>query len=149
MSDTARVEFDTSGDRNLMRALADTEGMDTPEQAAFWLEGIAKHVHRGPRRDTWTSARDRAAEAAGIEPTMAKRIWQRWRDMRDVPGATLIKLMVAYELLCVASEARADRLHGERMELRGENAAAVQKSVSGRRRAPASTHRALQIPTHA
>lgn len=127
MSDAGRVEFDTLRGVRLMRALAETEGMSPSERAAYWLEGIAKRLHRGPRRDTWSSARDRAADFADIEPSMAKRIWQRWRDMRDVSGETLLRLMIAYEKVCEASEAKADSLHEERVALRGNNAATFQK----------------------
>lgn len=86
MRDTKRVEFDTKhiGAR-VMRALADTAGMTTPERAAFWLEKLAADKHKG-RHDTWTAARERAAKSAGVELTIAKRIWQRWQFMNDVAG---------------------------------------------------------------
>jgi hypothetical protein len=99
MSDARFVGFDTRGAALMLQALADTKGMSPPEQAAFWLERIAAAVHRGARKDTWSSARDRAAKLAGIEATMAKRIWQRWRDMKFVDGGALMKLMVAYEAI--------------------------------------------------
>lgn len=89
----------------MMRALADTVGMDPPEQAAFWLEKIATKLHRGPRVDTWASARDRAAKFAKIKPSMAERIWHRWQDMKDVSGGALLKLMIAYEAVHQAEQA--------------------------------------------
>lgn len=107
----------------MMRAMADTVGMKPAERVAYWLEGITRHCHRGPRRDTWTSARDRAAKLAGIEPTIAKRIWQRWRYTHDFASDVALRLAAAYEKVCLASEAEADRLHNERMALRGLNAA--------------------------
>ena len=128
MSDARRVEIDTRG-AQLMRALADTTGMELPQKAAFWLEEITKRFHRGPR-DTWTSARDRAAEAAGIERSMAKRIWQRWRDMKDVSGEAVVRLMIAYEAMCEATEAKAAEFRGVRLELEGMNAAADQGRVA-------------------
>lgn len=94
-----------------MKALEDTVGMTRPRQAAFWLEKIAAAIHRGPKRDTWTSARDRAAEFAGIETSMAKRIWQRWAEMKGVDGDALIKLMVAYEAI-YQTEAAGDGYEG-------------------------------------
>lgn len=110
-SSTKRVDF-------MLRALEDTEGMSAPQQANYWLESIAKKVHRGPKVDTWTSARDRAAKAAGIKPTMAKRIWQRWQEMKFVDGESLIALMKAYETICVANEVAADTYRAERLEMR-------------------------------
>lgn len=117
MSDRTRVKSDTKHSEIVMRALADTSGMSTPQKANYWLESLMKKHHRGPH-DTWTAARDRAAKAAGIELTMAKRIWQRWQDMRDVGGETVIKLMTAYEALCQANDEAAERYKAERHELR-------------------------------
>jgi len=114
-----------------MRALTDTEGMGSPERAAFWLTTIATRLHRGPRRDTWTSARDRAAAAAGISNSMAQRIWQRWESMTDVSGAVMINLMVAYERICVANEEAAQADRDERMALRGNNAAFAKPARAG------------------
>lgn len=117
MSDTRRVEIDTKHGENVMRALADTQGMNTPEKAAFWLEGLMKSLHRGPH-DTWTAARERAARAAGIERTMAKRIWQRWQTMNDVGGETVIKLMLAYEEMIQRNDAAAAADRAQRFENR-------------------------------
>ena len=120
MSDMRRVEFDTKNDEVVMRALADTSGMATPERAEFWLGGIAYGKHRG-RYDTWTAARDRAAREAGITPTMAQRIWQRWHSMKDVGGDPLLKLMLAYEKWCEANEEAAERYRAERLKLRNHH----------------------------
>ena len=98
MSDASRAESDTNGTR-MMKAMADTVGMTMPERAAFWLEKITAKVHRGPRRDTWTSARDRAAELIGLEPSMAKRIWQRRQEMKSVDGEAAVLLLEAYEAM--------------------------------------------------
>ena len=129
MSDASGVELDTfGGARPRMRALVDTEGMDTPERARFWLEHVAWMVHRGSRVDTWTSARDEAARFAGISLTMAKRIWQRWEDMHDVSGGVIIKLMVAYERVCEANERAADGDRTERLKMRAIRNATAEKS---------------------
>lgn len=128
-----------------VRALDDTRGMSPPEQANYWLEQLTQAVHRGPRLDTWTSARDRAARAAGISPAMAERIWHRWREMKDVSGGALIKLMVAYEVMHRASEAAENEYQGsvdrsKRMETvlaalqkaRGDQMAQRRSSPAGR-----------------
>ncbi len=135
MSDARRVESDTRAVA-AMRALADTIGMSPPEQAAYWLEKIAEAVHRGPRRDTWTSARDRAAAIAGIEASMAKRIWQRWQEMKDVSGEALIKLMVAYEAIYAGEGTNDFQDSVERSRLMGKAATAVEaiEARSGRER---------------
>lgn len=111
MSDARRAGFDTKG-AAFMKAIADTMGMTAPQQAAFWLENITAAIHRGPHRDTWSSARDRAAELAGIEPSMARRIWQRWRDMKDVSGDAAIKLMITYEAIREGKEVAANAADG-------------------------------------
>lgn len=137
MSDTRRVEFDTKCAAVRLRALADTEGMTTPEQAAFWLEKLAENVHRGARRDTWTTARDRAAEVAGIDRSMAKRIWQRWQTMNDVASSVHLKLMLAYESLCARQEAAAEKNRAEWLELRTQNAPHQEPATAGRVRVSA------------
>lgn len=124
MSDIRRVEFDTKHDRSsVMRALSDTEGMSTPEKAEFWLHGLAWTKHRG-RHDTWSAARDRAADDAGIETTMAKRIWQRWEDMKDVSGSALLSLMTAYEDACQRNENAIEAYRAERLKLKAVRHAA-------------------------
>ncbi|WP_144405868.1 hypothetical protein [Brucella anthropi] len=128
MSDTRRVEIDTKHVKSdtskwsvsVMRALADTHGMATNERAGFWLEKLMQANHRGPT-DTWTAARDRVAIKAGIEPSMAKRIWQRWRNMTDVSGDTLLKLMLAYDDLCQRNDAAADHYKAVRLTLREDH----------------------------
>lgn len=106
-----------------MRALSDTEGMSTPEKAEFWLHGLAWTKHRG-RHDTWSAARDRAADDAGIETTMAKRIWQRWEDMKDVSGSALLSLMTAYEDACQRNENAIEAYRAERLKLKAVRHAA-------------------------
>jgi|GEM_PF-2304287 len=128
MSDTRRVVFDTKHVNSnttkrsvsVMHALADTQGMATNERAAFWLERLMDESHRGPT-DTWTAARDRVAAKAGIEPSMAKRIWQRWRTMTDVSGDTLLKLMLAYDDMCQRNDAAADHYKATRLTLREDH----------------------------
>lgn len=120
MSDEGIVGFDKRFGGRMMKAITDTMGMDRPEQAAFWLEKISAKLHRGPRVDTWASARDRAAKRAGISPSMASRIWHRWRDMKDVSGDALYKLMLAYEELFAIDEAALEAARAEHREFNGE-----------------------------
>jgi hypothetical protein len=127
MSDIRRVEIDTKHDRSsVMRALSDTEGMSTPQKAEFWLHGLAWTKHRG-RHDTWSAARDRAAKDAGIERTIAKRIWQRWEDMKDVGGSALLGLMLAYEDACQRNDDAIEAYRAERLKLKAERHAVDHK----------------------
>lgn len=120
MRDTRRVEFDTKHDReSKMRALADTAGMNEPEKAEFWLQGLAWANHRG-RHDTWTAARDRTAKQAKIEASTAKRIWQRWETMNDVSGRALLRLMIAYEDACQRNEEAIAAYRAERLKLKAQ-----------------------------
>lgn len=102
-----------------MRALADTEGMTIPERAEFWLQGLAWAKHRG-RHDTWSAARDRAADDAGLAPSMAKRIWQRFESLTDVGGDALLKLMLAYEDACQRNEDAIAAYRAERLKLKAQ-----------------------------
>jgi hypothetical protein len=120
MGDIIRVEFDTRRAGERMRALTDTEGMPTPQRTLFWLEKLSEAAYRG-RYDTWTAARDRAAKNAGVELSMAKRIWQRWADMKDVGGETVIKLMLAYNEMCRLNDEAAANSKAKRVELRDSN----------------------------
>lgn len=132
-----------------LRALSDTSGMSTPEQANFWLESLAKWLHRGPRVDTWTSARDDAADCAGIRHSMAERIWHRWHCMKFVDGETLIKLMIKYEEFCEKPEAAAAIYRAERLRLRGNHAAAHQgHSVNGLPAGDARDRSAKEFSNH-
>lgn len=118
MRDTKRAENDTkSSEFDVMRALADTNGMTVPEKAEFWLQGLAWVKHRG-RHDTWSAARDRAAREAKVRPSIAKRIWQRFEDMNDVSGEALLKLMIAYEDACQRNEDAVAAYRAERLKLR-------------------------------
>lgn len=120
MRDTRRVESDTKHDEySVMRALADTAGMSEPEKAEFWLQGLAWANHRG-RHDTWTAARDRAANEARIDASIAKRIWQRWETMNDVSGRALLRLMVAYEAACQRNEDAIAAYRAERLKLKAQ-----------------------------
>ena len=120
MSDTRRVDFDTkSSEFDVMRALADTNGMTVPEKAEFWLQGLAWVHHRG-RHDTWSAARDRAARDAKVRASIAKRIWQRFGDMNDVSGEALLKLMLAYEDACQRNEDAVAAYRAERLKLKAQ-----------------------------
>lgn len=106
-----------------MRALIDTMGMSQPQQAKFWLDRLTHMAHRGPGIDTWTSARDRVARDLDIPRATAERIWVRWRDMKDVSGVALMRLMLAYERMCASAEGRAATMRAERLKIEEENAA--------------------------
>lgn len=99
MSDIRRVVRDTKRGAEVMSEVA-------VQKAHGWLEALMRAHHRGPT-DTWTAARDRAAKAAGVDPTYAKRLWQRWQTMKDVSGGAFLALQEAYEAQCQHNEAMA------------------------------------------
>ncbi|MEO3387348.1 hypothetical protein [Mesorhizobium sp. CAU 1741] len=101
------------------------------QESADYLNALARSHHRG-RGDTWSAARDRAARAAGIEPSYAKRIWDRWQTMSDVSGEAYRRLRSAYERACEANEQAADRYDAERLAMRKSHAV-DQKHASERR----------------
>lgn len=86
-------------------------------EANQMLVGLATAHHRGPH-DTWGAARDRAAKAAGIEPSYAKRIWNRWQDMSDVSGNAYRSLKRAYDAQCERQEAARDFYNQRTEDLR-------------------------------
>jgi hypothetical protein len=107
MSDTRRVEFDTKRAEPAMSQVVVVETRDM-------LETLMKREHRGPS-DTWTAARDRTAMKIGIEPAQARRVWQRWQDMKDVPGSVYRAIRNAYDAQCEHNEKMA-ALHRQRRE---------------------------------
>lgn len=107
MSDIRRVESDTKRAETGMSEMVVLETRDM-------LETLMKREHRGPS-DTWTAARDRTATRIGIEPAQARRVWQRWQDMKDVPGSVYRAVRNAYEAQCEHNEKMA-ALHRQRRE---------------------------------
>ena len=107
MSDIRRVESDTKRAEPIMSETVVLEARDM-------LETLMKREHRGPS-DTWTAARDRTATRIGIEPAQARRLWQRWQDMKDVPGSVYRAVRNAYEAQCEHNETMA-ALHRQRRE---------------------------------
>ena len=75
-------------------------------QSYHLLDALTRQQHRG-RGDTWSAARDRAAKLAGVKRSYAKRIWDRWQDMKDVSGEALLKLQAAYDAACEKHEKKA------------------------------------------
>lgn len=105
MSDIQRVKSNTK--RAVMSEVAVLEAREM-------LETLMKREHRGPT-DTWTAARDRTAIRVGIEPSQAKRLWQRWQDMKDVSGGVYRAIRNAYDAQCEHNEKMA-ALHRQRAE---------------------------------
>lgn len=137
--DKRNVEFDTrcvGSDKGRRVSIMST----AVQQSAEYLVALARLYHRG-HGDTWSAARDRAAKAAGVEPSYAKRIWDRWRTMRDVSGEAYIKLRKAYEELCERNDAAARAYRAERMRLQAERHEIDKEPTSSGLGAPASRDR--------
>lgn len=121
MSYTPRVVRDTKRNAKAMSEAAVRLSYER-------LEFLMKAHHRGPR-DTWGAARDRAAKAAGIEPTYAKRLWNRWQTMKDVSGGVFHALAEAYNAQCDHNEAMA-ALHRQRAEEKRHGRSSHQDGIS-------------------
>jgi len=117
-----------SDNKRVWRAIADTAGKSDPERALHWLEKLTEIEHRG-RHDTWTAARDRAAEKAGAPISKTKRLWERWQTMSTVCGSVMVPLMLAYEELCERIEAKADEYERQRLQIKEHSDAAVRSPV--------------------
>src|SRR5690554_6906928 len=122
MSDKRRVENDTRSGGGVMSSAV--------QQSADFLIALATIHHRG-RGDTWSAATDSAAQAAGVERSYAKRIWDRWQTMNGVSGEAYVRLRSAYEALCERNEAAANADRAARLKLKAARYAA------GVERAPA------------
>lgn len=92
MSDTRRVARDIKRDEGDMSEVA---VMEARERLVF----LTRCEHRGPT-DTWTAARDRTARKIGLDQSYARRLWQRWQDMKDVSGGAYRSLLIAYHAQC-------------------------------------------------
>lgn len=123
MSDKRCVETDTKRGGGVMSTAV--------QESVVFLNALAKAHHRG-RGDTWGAARDRAAKSAGVEPSYAKRIWDRWQTMNDVSGEAYRRLRTAYERACEANEEAADRNDAERLAMRKSHAVDQKSASAGR-----------------
>ncbi|MGN6143516.1 MAG: hypothetical protein ACTHOP_08000 [Mesorhizobium sp.] len=99
------------------------------------LNAGAKHVWRG-QGDTWTAARDRAANEAGVTPSQAERLQKNWRTMKFPNGDVYRLLRNKYGHLCSWIENTAEAVEREAQEIEETNAA-LQGPVE-----PAARHRA-------
>ncbi len=88
--------------------------LEAVQDARSWLEALMRVHHRGPT-DTWTAARDRVAAEIGLERTYARRLWNRWQEMKDVSGGAYKALLEAYEAECLKHENAALRYRELRM----------------------------------
>lgn len=139
MSDNRLVEFDNRRGANVMTTAV--------AKSFRLLEALTIAHHRGPS-DTWTAARDRAAEAAGIERSYAARIWNRWQSMKDVSGEALMRLSDAYTAQCEHNEKMAALHRQRREELAhgGEADALVGQPGMGMAPVPARPSQTTQAP---
>lgn len=100
------------------------------EESFKLLNAGAKSVWRG-KGDTWTAARNRAAEEAGLTHSQGERLEKNWRTMKfpngDVYRALLIKyghlLPRPYDRLCSFIENAADAIDRRAQEIEEANAA--------------------------
>jgi hypothetical protein len=89
------------------------------------LNAGAKSVWRG-QGDTWTAARDRAAEKAGVTPAQAERLSKNWKHMKHPNGDVYRALRNTYGHLCEWVENKADTMERRRL---GRTGNAVDQSA--------------------
>ena len=124
MSDIKRVAGDTRRRGENAMNVAVIESYD-------FLSKLTLAHHRG-RGDTLSAARDRAAKAAGVPRSYAKRIWDRYETMRDVSGENYRRLRAAYEASCEFHEERAREYRAERRQLYAlDNSGGVERRAAG------------------
>lgn len=99
------------------------------------LNAGAKEAWRG-QGDTWTAARDRAAEDAGVTAAQAERLQKNWKTMKHPNGDVYRLLRNKYGHLCSWIEAHADRIDREAQEIEETNEA-NRSLEEASRRAPA------------
>lgn len=93
------------------------------------LNAGAKSVWRG-KGDTWTAARNRAAEEAGLRPSQAERLEKNWRTMRFPNGDVYRQLRNKYGHLCASIEAKAEAIEREAQQIEMANAADTSASAA-------------------
>lgn len=91
------------------------------------LNAGAKSVWRG-QGDTWTAARDRAAQEAGLTPSQAERLQKNWKTMKYPNGDVYRMLRNQYGHLCSWIEDKADALEARRLGTKANNHAVTQGS---------------------
>lgn len=91
------------------------------EESFHLLNAGAKAVWRG-QGDTWTAARDRAAEEAGVTPSQAERLQKNWKTMKFPNGDVYRLLRNKYGHLCAWIEKDAERLERVAREIEEANA---------------------------
>lgn len=130
MSDTRSVDFDTRHVARDTRRGSEEEMNNAVTEANFYLNELARLLHRG-QGDTLGAARDRAARVAGIERSYAKRIWDRWQTMNDVSGEAYRRLRQAYEQVCERHEAAAAEYRHQRLILEATHAVTESPDFGG------------------
>ncbi|MFC3208109.1 hypothetical protein [Aquamicrobium soli] len=118
MSDTKTVRIRTECRVSAMRTSA------CAAESFQLLNAGAKSVWRG-QGDTWTAARDRAAEEAGVTPAQAERLQKNWRTMKFPNGDVYRLLRNKYGHLCSLIEKAGDAVEAKRLEI--EESYAVRK----------------------
>jgi hypothetical protein len=92
------------------------------EESFQLLNAGARSVWRG-KGDTWTAARNRAAEEAGLTHSQGERLEKNWRTMRFPNGDVYRLLRNAYGHLCQGIENKADAIEREAQKIEETNEA--------------------------
>lgn len=110
MSDTKAVRIRTGNRVSSMSTSV------CAEESFQLLNAGAKQHWRG-QGDTWTAARDRAAEEAGVTPVQAERLQKNWKSMKIPNGDVYRLLRNKYGHLCRWIENKAEGMEQEAQEI--------------------------------
>lgn len=86
------------------------------EESFELLNEGAKSVWRG-QGDTWTAARDRAADQAGLTPAQAERLQKNWKTMKFPNGDVYRLLRNSYGHLCSFVETKAEAMERQAQQI--------------------------------
>ncbi len=98
-------------------------------EAKDWAAALMDSEFRG-RGDREKSVRGRVSKRTGIPESYLFRLQYKTREMKDVAGSAYRALKLSYDELCGLNEEAADRLHADRMKLRGNHETADEKPAS-------------------
>lgn len=98
-------------------------------EAKDWAAALMDSEFRG-RGDREKSVRGRVSKRTGIPESYLFRLQYKTREMKDVAGSAYRALKLSYDELCRLNEEAADRLHADRMKLRGNHETADEKPAS-------------------
>lgn len=110
--------------------------------ACKWHDELMDNEFKG-RKDKESAARFRLSKKIGVPESYLYRLAYKRRDMRDVAGEVYRRLKQSYDELCAKTEATADAMEAERLQIKAQRNAVDQGPVATGAKlvaAPEGTH---------